>query len=203
MFYRIKRALVWIRRMRYSRGFGVQSPWAYRFVRYVVNEHYPYYEYTHLNKEVYGINKFTRKLCRLYFRIANYCQPKLVVDYGSSTTAYRTYFRAGCHSCHVVQLSADEKGMDKLDDLLAQNAKVDVARISLKGDYRDVVDKLMDHVDRKSLLIIQRIKKNKNTVDYWRELVDDERTGVTFDLYYCGIIFFDNKKFKRNYIVNF
>ena len=61
----------------------------------------------------------------------------------------------------------------------------------------------MDHVDRKSLLIIQRIKKNKSTVDYWRELVDDERTGVTFDLYYCGIIFFDNKKFKRNYIVNF
>ena len=203
MFYRIKRALVWIRRMRYSRGFGVQSPWAYRFIRYVVNEHYPYYEYTHLNKEVYGINKFARKLCRLYFRIANYCQPKLVVDYGSSTTAYRTYFRAGCHSCHVVRLSADEKGMDKLDDLLAQNAKVDVARISLKGDYRDVVDKLMDHVDRKSLLIIQRIKKNKSTVDYWRELVDDERTGVTFDLYYCGIIFFDNKKFKRNYIVHF
>ncbi len=203
MFYRIKRALVWIRRMRYSRGFGVQSPWAYRFIRYVVNEHYPYYEYTHLNKEVYGINKFARKLCRLYFRIANYCQPRLVVDYGSSTTAYRTYCRAGCHSCHVVQLSADEKGMDKLDDLLAQNAKVDVARISLKGDYRDVVDKLMDHVDRKSLLIIQRIKKNKSTVDYWRELVDDERTGVTFDLYYCGIIFFDNKKFKRNYIVNF
>lgn len=203
MFYKIRRARVWLRRMKYSRGFGVQSPWAYRFIRYVINEHYPYYEYTHLNHEVYGINKFARKLCRLYFRVANYCQPNLVVDYGSSTTAYRSYFKAGCKSCNVVQISADDKGMNKIINLLEENPTIDVARVSLKGDYRKVVDELMNHVSRKSLFIIQRIKKNKETEAYWNELIADERTGITFDLYYCGIIFFDHKKFKQNYIVNF
>ena len=203
MFYRIRRARVWLRRMKYSRGFGVQSPWAYRFIRYVVNEHYPYYEYTHLNHEVYGLNKFARKLCRLYFRISNYCQPKLIVDYGPGNTAYRTYFKAGCKSSHVVMVSADDKGVAKLDALLDGKPVIDVARISLKGNYREVVDKFMNFTDRKSLFIIQRIKKNKATENYWKELIDDPRTGVTFDLYYCGIIFFDRNIYKQNYIVNF
>lgn len=211
--------MVWLRRMRYSRGFGVQSPWAYRFIRYVINEHYPYYEYTHLNKEVYGLNKFTRKLCRLYFRIANYKQPKTVVDYGAGTTAYRTYFKAGCNTCDVFNFAADDKGTEKLHAFLnaqpglagktayqkerAKKVTVDVARISLKGDYRAVVDELMDHATRNSLFIIQRIKKNKETERYWDSLTHDPRTGVTFDLYYCGLILFDKKIFKQNYIVNF
>lgn len=33
-------------------------------------------------------------------------------------------------------------------------------------------------------------------------MMNDSRTGVTFDLYYCGILFFD-KRIKQNYIVNF
>ncbi len=199
MLYRFKRALVWLRRMRYSRGFGVQSPWAYRFIRYVINEHYPYYEYTHLKKEVYGLSKIARKLCRLYFRVANYVQPRTVVDYGAGNTAYRSYFKAGCRSCDVVAITPDERGYSKLRAL----PEVDVARISLKGDYRRVVDTLMDHAGRKSLFIIQRIKKNKETERYWQELVGDPRAGVTFDLYYCGIIFFDKNIIKQSYIVNF
>lgn len=220
MFYRIKRALVWLRRARYSRGFGVQSPWAYRFIRYVVNEHYPYYEYTHLNKEVYGLTKVVRKLCRLYFRIANYVQPKLIVDYGAGTTAYRSYFKAGCRSSEVVQISSDDKGMTKLTELLdsgknsgkgrtayqkqfGNSTIINVARISLKGDYRKAVDEMMNHTNRSSLFIIQHIKKNHTTQQYWDELIADERVGVTFDLYYCGILFFDKKIYKKNYLVNF
>ena len=93
--------------------------------------------------------------------------------------------------------------MNKINNLLEENPTIDVARVSLKGDYRKVVDELMNHVSRKSLFIIQRIKKNKETEAYWNELIADERTGITFDLYYCGIIFFDHKKYKQNYIVNF
>ena len=47
----IKRYIIWLRRMSYSRGFGVQSPSAYRFIRYVISEHYPYYAYADLRKK--------------------------------------------------------------------------------------------------------------------------------------------------------
>jgi hypothetical protein len=37
----------------------------------------------------------------------------------------------------------------------------------------------------------------------WKEWVQDERVGVTFDLYYCGIVFFDKKRYKFYYVINF
>ena len=40
--------VVWAVRIGHCRGFGVQSPWAYRMVRYVINEHWPYYAYAPL-----------------------------------------------------------------------------------------------------------------------------------------------------------
>ena len=47
--YHLKRWSIWLRRAKYSRGFGVQSPSAYQFIRYVLTEHYPYYAYQPLH----------------------------------------------------------------------------------------------------------------------------------------------------------
>ena len=54
--YYLKRVILWTFRMGYSRGFGVQSPSSYSFLRYVVNEHYPYYAYQNLTAELEPIN---------------------------------------------------------------------------------------------------------------------------------------------------
>ena len=59
-------------RAKYCRGFGIQSPWAYRFVRYVVNEHYPYYAYDDLRPLFPHLSKRERRVCELYLRIANH-----------------------------------------------------------------------------------------------------------------------------------
>ena len=94
--------LVWLSRIFHCRGFGVQSPTDYRFVRYVVNEHWPYYKY----KEI-GLadDWLTRHVGRLCFRLANWLQPKTVV-----TTAYQEYIRAGCSLCRLAG-DADEVEM--------------------------------------------------------------------------------------------
>ena len=36
-----------------------------------------------------------------------------------------------------------------------------------------------------------------------KDIVDDDRTGVSFDLYDCGLVFFDKQRYKKNYIINF
>ena len=94
--YDIRRMIVWAWRCRHSRGFGVQSPWAYSFIRYVVNEHYPYYAYKQLESKVKAVSGPERRLCQLYFRMANYLQPRSVVDFGSPFEPFRAYVSAGC-----------------------------------------------------------------------------------------------------------
>ena len=76
--------LLWLRRIRHSRGFGVQSPTAYSFIRYVINEHYPYYAYSELAEQFPSTGWCERKLFRLYLRIAS-CFVKKVSKYTSFT----------------------------------------------------------------------------------------------------------------------
>ena len=164
----IKRLWIWLQRARYSRGFGVQSPWAYRFIRYVVNEHYPYYSYEDL-KQVYGhLSKQTLKLCRA------------------------DYMKAGCHRMEIVPLHQP-----------SDISKVELLRLSLDGDYRAVFEKAVQVADAQSLVVVEQIKRNRETKEFWKSIVRDPRCITTFDLYYCGIIFFDKKRYKENYKVNF
>lgn len=200
--YGVRRLWVWLRRFRHSRGFGVQSPWAYRFVRYVVNEHYPYYAYDELEKSVTA-DKRTRKLCRLYFRIANFRQPQTVIDFGASTPAYSTYIRSGCRRTEVVEVAAgqeDEAFRRLFDERLTA---VDMARVSLTGNCRGFLKQMMVRANENTILIVEDIHRDKASCQLWKRLYRDVNAGVTFDLYYCGIVFFDKKRYKQQYKVNF
>ena len=65
----------WLRRCGYCRGFGVQSPSAYSFIRYVINEHYPYYAYQELQEQFPQLNRREHKVGRLLLRLSNHWQP--------------------------------------------------------------------------------------------------------------------------------
>ena len=48
--------------------------------------------------------------------------------------------------------------------------------------------------------IVEDIRHAKK---FWQQIQNDTRTRICFDLYYCGIVLFDKKRQKQNYIVNF
>lgn len=198
---RLRRLLVWLRRSKYSRGFGVQSPWAYRFIRYVVNEHYPYYAYDDLFPLFGHLPRKILKLSRLYFRIANYWQADQALDYRTNVAehdnrealeAYSTFMKTGCKKLEIVPVH-------HADDF----SSVRLMRLSLSGDYRSVFEKAVSLADDSTLIIVEHIKRDKETKTFWKSILDDPRCVSTFDLYYCGIIFFDKKRYKENYVVNF
>ena len=56
----MNRWLVWLSRIHHCRGFGIQSPTDYAFVRYVVNEHWPYYAYDQLTADSWLNKKLGR-----------------------------------------------------------------------------------------------------------------------------------------------
>lgn len=53
-----------------SRGFGIQSPWAYSFVRDVIMEKLPYYEYDIIEKR--NLSRKDEKTEKLYWRLRNF-----------------------------------------------------------------------------------------------------------------------------------
>ena len=164
--------LVWLSRIFHCRGFGVQSPTDYRFVRYVVNEHAPYYKYEEVGQ---NDDWLTRRLGRLYFRMANWRQPQVIVAAG-----YEEYLKAGCSKCQVT------------DDATT----VEMAIVSTGKD----IERLLPRCNDCSVMVLDRLHQHRAL---WKRICQSANATVTFDLYYCGIAFFDPKRSKRHYIVNF
>lgn len=142
-------------------------------VRYVINEHWPYYQYETLGR---NDDWLTRKMGRLCFRLANWLQPSVV-----ESNDYRDYLQAGCQKTTFGDSS-------------------ELVVMPLENDSQDRLSYIYNKVSPQSVLVVTGISKAKKL---WWQIVDDERTGITFDLYYCGIVMFDKKRSKKNYIINF
>ena len=192
----LKRALVWLGRIGHCRGFGVQSPTDYRFVRYIINEHFPYYKYDDLASELPEADGIERKLCRLYFRLSNYCQAAYFIDFVPDTDAYSRYVTSACSSTkHVVARSGQLPSVE--------DGKTFLARLECDASVMPVVSYLLDKATEKSVIVLQGIKDSRHSKRFWKELSDDDRVSVAYDLYYCGIIIADKRRYKKKYIINF
>ena len=175
---KLTRLIVWLRRIGHCRGFGIQSPSDYWLVRYVVNEHWPYYAYSQV-----GTNDdwLRRKLGRLYMRLANWRQPATIVS-----RDYEEYWQAGCKRA---TRHPTESGV----------ATVELMQLDI-SEARGLLDRLEGRTDNRSVVVVEGLWRDWTA---WRQLIGDRRTAVTLDLYFCGILLFDPKRTKRNYIINF
>ena len=206
---RLKMMVVWLSRINHCRGFGVQSPSAYAFIRYVVNEHYPYYAYEDLRKQHVDVSGVQLKLCRLYLRLANYAQAAQWLWCGEPGDAERSYVNSGCS--HTRQSVADADSALPTPDAAQPTVAViplsapDATRRTLAQHFVETADearRLSEAPHSKTMLVVEGIGHDAPAADIWRQLTADNRVSVTFDLYYCGIAFFDSR-YKQDYIVNF
>ena len=178
MMNRLKSRLVWLSRIHHCRGFGIQSPTDYAFVRYVVNEHWPYYAYDELHEDDW----LREKLGQLYLRLANWRQPSMILS-----DDYQRWFQAGCKKTQCFPLSTFHSPLT-----------IELAHISI--DQWDDFIELLPHCDQQTVLVVEDIWRNPQR---WQQIARHTQTGTTFDLYYCGIVFFDTNRYKHNYIINF
>lgn len=195
MNYKVQRYLHWLRRIKYCRGFGVQSPSAYRFIRYVINEHYPYYAYDELRKELPRLDSLTRKRMELYFRVANYRQASLWLDYSRRDDTIAIYVGRGCNATRVRNIADSQQPVS--------GDKIEVLRICPIAGCEALLEAALQKTDDHTLFIIEDIGYNDTAKRMWQTLLESALTSVSYDLYYLGIAFFDRKRYKANYVVNF
>ena len=195
----------WLRRCGCSRGFGVQSPSAYAFIRYVINEHYPYYAYRELQESLTWLDKRGHQIGRLLLRLANFWQPEICIV---NEHRFDEYLHAGCRKAKRVEM---EHPILKDDQLLNDNQFQKETRgmkrmmvINLeKMGMKEVRTQVLPLCDDQTMLVLLGNLYREKQGEEWHQLQESDYCGITYDLYDIGIIFFDKKVYKQHYRMNF
>lgn len=177
-----------------SRGFGVQSPWAYRFVRSVVSERRPYYAYLDHKEHLQSLPKSCRRICRFMVRLANFVQAKVWISLGSDVEMYERYIHAGCVGSEISHTAS------AVDGLTADDAW---AVLVSATDNDAVVQalQLMKQADEKCLLVVDNIRRDKAARQTWRQLKSQIPSTVVFDMHDCAVMFFHTVNHRQTYAV--
>lgn len=191
------RLYVWFCRFRHRRGYGVHSPWAFQFITGVIYERAHYYAYDDLALSAPPCNGGPSvKVERLLLRLANFVQPAHVVVEGSRLGQSAGYLQAGCR--RAVVLCGTEPEISQ-----CRPWPIDMLYTAPDADFYDSYLRHASSAAPHSLFILSGIHRNREALRRWRSVCADSRSGITFDLYDVGLVFFDHTRNKQHYIVNF
>lgn len=179
----IRNPIVWLRRFLHRRGYGIHSPYAFGLVTQVVYNPGEYYADRWLARlHPWYVRLFhLRPLAchRLLFRLANHFQPHLIAAPDGVSTVEWNYLHEGCRQAII------DPGMPR--------GEADM--FILKDNHPEALQHITEH----SLLVVSDLRHNQ---PLWQTVKSDPRTRVTFDLYDLGLVLFNPKLNKQNYIVN-
>ena len=170
------RFFTFLKRIRHCAGFGVQSPTDYAFVREVIYERWPYALYVELEAHYGDTDSFLLKLSQLLLRVSNYAQASRIGIIGNLPPVMEAHLKAGCRKSEIMTV----KGQKSKD----------------KGRGEGTLDFSPSSLDIFPLLIATELN------DQWREYISQEHI-ISYDLYYLGIAFYDEKRYTEGHVINF
>lgn len=201
-----KRPFIWLRRFRKRCGYGVHSPFAFDLITNVIYEKRPYYAYADLKKRCKELQCSGEKrsggldkVNKLLFRLVNRCQPQTILDLGTSSLA-ACYLIAGKSAARYYQ------GSTFSESAFPEKETIDFLYMHHYPDSAEAERSFLSCVNlttEKSLFVVEGIRYSPDMRALWERIQNHPKVGITFDLYDVGLIFFDLKKIKEHYLVNF
>ncbi|MBM6659237.1 hypothetical protein H6A67_11255 [Bacteroides gallinaceum] len=217
----------WCCRFRHRCGYGVHSPSDFFLITSVIYEKMPYYAFQLLHysreDEKDQLFHYREKTDRLLFRLVNYLQPASMLEIGTGCGLDTRYM---AEAKHVPLFTIDEERQDKarikhvlsayplvdyrtgnvlrlLDEALTGRPFADLIHIGHTPYYKEAFERLLSMVTDRTCIIVGAPYATREKKRWWKQTIADTRTGVTFDLYDIGLVFFDKKRVKEHRIVNF
>ena len=216
---------IWIKRFRKRKGYGVHSPFAFQLITQVINQKTPYYAFDGLKKlrklTPKGVKCNSVKMDKFLFRLVNDSQPSTIIDYGTGAGITACYMKSAKKKSEMVSVDAESSEtaahvlkaysvdyrtgdmFSLAKGLLNEWGSVGFVRIASVPSAWEMVDAVVSCASERTVMVIEGIYSDKSVTEKWHRLQDDERVGITFDLYDAGIVYFDHKLNKQHYIVNF
>lgn len=221
----ILRGWNWCKRIRHRRGYGVHSPSDFFFITNVVYERQPFYAYSslhHLRRVVAFLPHYREKVDKFLFRLVNYLQPSVLFDVGTGSGISVRYMVEARNEMSVYTFAGRQEEavkrilsakpsvvctegdvLGEMKELTDKGIVPDFVHIAHTDDYKAVFDALLPFAGPRTCFVIGKPYLNEEKKRWWKCVVKDSRTGVTFDLYDVGIVFFDKSRTKEHRIVNF
>lgn len=223
----LRRGWNWCRRFRHRKGYGVHSPSDFYLITFVIYEQTAYNAYRPLHELRSSIRLdkrcYREKTEKLLLRLANYLQPQAILEIGTGNGIDTCYLANGKKAplltladtdealptdgiaCLQQPLVTQKKGRlpELIKEAISQGKLPPLIHLAHTAHYRQCLELMFPYIEPQTCLIVGTPYADKKKQRWWKELIEDPRTGVTFDLYDIGIVFFDKKRVKEHRIVNF
>ena len=244
-----KKGKLLYRKIRYSQGHGVHSPFVFGLISKVVNVKCAYYSQEAIEKtrkkalsmdnkqvaETIRKEGISPKTGALLTRLANHFKPERILQIGSSAGISALYLTAHSKTaqCTILEKRPDKANIAKhIIDMHGSNS-INI----ITGEYDNTLPKVLTKdqpfdqpfdfiiinpeskpnntpsdthktfinclpfIKDSTIIAINNINKDKHTRQLWQTACKKEQATVTIDMYSIGLIFFNRKLHKRNYIV--
>ncbi len=254
----LKKSILLYRGIRYRKGHGVHSPFAFNLITKVIEEKCSYYSFQDIEllrkqllysedpvsypdrrnpekmrKSTIGNlvkrEAINRKRGELLFKLTNYFQSKRMIQLGPTmgiSTLYMTAYASDIRciaiesvpefaavACQVFSKTACNpidlrigSYQQLLPRALNELGKVDFIFFNAlhEQEYNlELFKNCLPYVHDETLFVFNGIRMNKESRDYWKKICAHPQVTVSVDLYAMGLVFFNRKLHKRNYIVYF
>lgn len=174
-----------MKRIPASLGFGVQSPFAYNFIKNVARDS----NISIIKGLVFSLFfKPSIRKRQIYFLLSR------LSKYSNSETFF--VCEDLYSSFYLNAISYGNNG--KLCSISTRS----IIPFALINHHFRSIDTLLDKMSDNSVLIVMDIRQNKQSFIFWTNILMDNRCGISFDLYDIGVVFFNKKIYKHHYCCN-
>ena len=166
----------------------------------------------------------------LLFRLVNFFRSSSVLHVGASTGVNSFYLASPRSDCSCIALEKRDDlieiasvktkrlgltnlkfirslGSETVEAILKEEKSLfDLIFIDTAYDVqltKEAILICMRYLQEDSILIVDGIYRNKKMKQLWKEVKQQLNIGITLDLYTLGIVFINNKTFKKDYVTYF
>lgn len=180
-------------------------------------------------KDIARKSAISPKQGRLLFRLVNFLQPRNMVEMGTSLGISTLYQHKACPEAKMITM----EGSPAVSELAGENFRIlkadSVKRVV--GDFAETLPSVIKElpfvdyvffdgnhrkeatleyfyaflpkVSSQSVFVFDDIRWSKGMFEAWKKITGDPASVVTIDLFSFGLVFFNSKQEKQNFVLKY
>ena len=180
-------------------------------------------------KDIAKNSSKNKKYGQLLYRLTKHFKPNIILELGTSFGISALYLAKGNPKSRIITLEGCAESakiaQNNFNLLNTKNIEIIIGNfketfekellnykeldlIFIDGNHKEkptikYFDSLLNHTHNKTIIIFDDIHWSNGMENAWNYIKDSNKTTLTIDLFFIGIVFLDPKLSKENYTIRF